>query len=166
MVKLVQRFALRCFGALPRGVRRVIVRTISPTWTSGAMAIIERDDGRWLMVRAVYRKGWSFPGGLLDKGENPERAIHRELREELNIAVVLDPEPWVVFDTVLRRVDVVFRAELAPGVDPDAVTVSSVELLDVGWFDPDHAPSLETETSDVLLLRRRVVEGGDAVLVV
>ena len=164
--RAVHRLVLHGFGVLPRGARRFLVRTLRPSWTAGVMAIVERSDGRWLMVRPVYRKGWALPGGLLDRGEHPERAIHRELREELGVMVVLEPDPWMVFDTVLRRLDVVFRARLAPGVEADAVQVTTAELDDVGWFDPDHAPLLEEETSDVLLLRRRVLEGGDALLVV
>jgi len=158
--------AMRVFGALPETARRLVVRTVTPTWTAGSMAIVQRDDGRWLMVQAVYRRGWSFPGGLLDRGEHPERAIHRELREELGLAVVLEPDPWVVVDTVLRRFDVVFLARPAPGVDPDAVKVQSPELRASGWFDPDEVPDLEGETTDALLLRERVNDGGGTILFV
>ncbi|MGZ0220708.1 MAG: NUDIX hydrolase, partial [Acidimicrobiales bacterium] len=62
-------------------------------------AVIERDDGRWLMVRPVYRKGWALPGGFIDGGETPTEAIQRELREELGIEVVLEPDPWLVHDS-------------------------------------------------------------------
>lgn len=166
VLRTAHGLVLRTFGMLPRSMRRGIVRLLSPTWTAGTMAIIERDDGRWLLVRPVYRPGWALPGGLLGKGEHPERGIHRELREELDITVVIEPEPWVVFDTVLRRLDIVYRARLAPGSDPDEIEVATAELSCLGWFDPDEAPKLEEETADVLLLRRRVVNGGDSVLVV
>ncbi len=160
------RLALRTFGLLPGPVRRMVVRAGSPSWTAGTIAIVERDDGRWLLVRPAYRRGWALPGGLLRRGEQPEPAIHRELLEELGLAVVVEPEPWALFDPGLRRLDIVWRARPAPGVDPDAVEVRSAELLDVGWFDPDQPPRLEDEARDVLVLRRRVVDGGPSVLVV
>ncbi|RMH80728.1 MAG: NUDIX hydrolase [Actinomyces sp.] len=160
------RSALRLFGLLPRSLRRLVIRAGSPSWTAGTLAIVERADGRWLLVRPAYRRGWALPGGLLRKGERPEPAIHRELAEELGLAVVVDPEPWALFDARLRRLDIVWRARPAPGFDPDSVTVRSPELLAVGWFDPDTPPRLEDEAHDVLVLRRRVLEGGPSVLVV
>ncbi len=164
--KGLYRLALRAFGVLPRGARRAIIRSIAPSWTAGALAIIERDDGRWLLVRPAYRKGWALPGGLLNKGEHPEAGVRRELREELGLNVIITGKPWVIFDAGLRRIDVVFRSTPVPGFDPDSVKVNSAELLDAKWVDPDNPPFLEGEAQDVLVLRRRVVEGGDSVLVI
>ncbi len=165
VTKRLYRLILRLFGALPRAVRRMIVRLIAPSWTAGALAIIERDDGRWLVVKPAYRKGWALPGGLLNKGEHPEAGVRRELREELGLNVVITGEPWVIFDAGLRRIDVVFRSSPAPGFDLDSLKITSAELLDSRWIDPDNPPFLEGEAQDVLALRRRVVEGGDSVLV-
>lgn len=165
VIKFVYRLALKVFGLLPRGFRRKIIRTVSPSWTAGALAIIERDDGRWLLVKPAYRKGWALPGGLLDKGEHPEAGVRRELREELGLNVIITGEPWVIFDARPRRIDIVFRSTPVPGFDLDNVRIRSAELLDARWIDPDNPPFLEGEAQDVMALRRRVVEGGDSVLV-
>ena len=82
-----KRLAFQTFGVLPKPIRRWLIRTIRPSWTAGSVAIIEREDGRWLFVLPVYRKGWTLPGGLVDKGEHPATTVVREMKEELGITV-------------------------------------------------------------------------------
>lgn len=54
-------------------------------------AVVER-DGRYLVCQrpAHKRHGlfWEFPGGKLEAGEDHEAAAVRELKEELNLAVL------------------------------------------------------------------------------
>ena len=53
-----------------------------------AVALVDA-DGRVLLARRPPGKAmaglWEFPGGKVDAGETPERALIRELREELGI---------------------------------------------------------------------------------
>lgn len=49
-----------------------------------------RREGRILLSRRVRGADigkWEFPGGKLERGETPEQALVRELREELGIEV-------------------------------------------------------------------------------
>ncbi len=54
-----------------------------------AAAVIVRPDGAFLLARRpagkVYAGYWEFPGGKIEPGESAERALARELREELGI---------------------------------------------------------------------------------
>jgi 8-oxo-dGTP diphosphatase len=159
----LKRLAFRTFGALPEPVRRGVIRTIRPSWTAGAVAIIERDDGRWLFVKPIYRKGWTLPGGLIDNGEHPSVTIVREMGEEIGVSVTIVGEPWTILDPNFNRVEVVYRVVLDPAVDPDEIVVTTAELSDLGWYDPADPPPIEDETTDVLALAKVVAAGGSTV---
>jgi 8-oxo-dGTP pyrophosphatase MutT (NUDIX family) len=52
-------------------------------WESAAVAVWH--DGKVLKVRHSYRRGWSLPGGVLRRGEDPRFAACREVREEVGL---------------------------------------------------------------------------------
>lgn len=49
-------------------------------------------QGKYLVLREELRKGpiWDLPGGKIEYGESPEEALHREVREELDIAIKIE----------------------------------------------------------------------------
>ena len=159
----LHRTALQLYRRLPVKARRRVVRTIAPAYTVGAICVIERGDGAVLLVRLSYRNSWGLPGGLLKRGETPEDAARREVKEESSLDVEVVGDPAVVVDAEAQRVDVVFRARPAPGVDPDAAVASSPEIVEVAWFPSDALPDLQHEASGamVALARRRVAPDVD-----
>ncbi|MCL2451514.1 NUDIX hydrolase [Candidatus Saccharibacteria bacterium] len=58
------------------------------------MAIVERADGKFLMVRQYRfptdKYSWEFPMGGIEKGESPEVAMERELKEETGVEADLE----------------------------------------------------------------------------
>ncbi len=130
----------------------MVVRRVAPTYSAGAMCMIERADGRVLLIRHVYRNRsrWGVPGGLLKKGEAPVDAARREVREEVGVDIELIGEPAVNVDAIPRRIDIVFRARLVSEEDADRVTPQSVEILDARWFSPVELPPLQFETAQAL----------------
>jgi 8-oxo-dGTP diphosphatase len=158
MVGRLHRTALEVYRRLPVKARRRVVRTIAPAFTVGSICVIERADGAVLLVRLSYRQSWGLPGGLLKRGETPEDAARREVKEESTLDVEIVGDPAVVVDAEAQRVDVVFRARLASGVDPDGAAASSPEIVEVGWFPADALPDLQHEASGALMaLARRSV---------
>ena len=59
--------------------------------TRGVKCIVRDADRRVLFVRHTYgrnRRAWELPGGGLRRGEQPEPAVRREMREELGIELL------------------------------------------------------------------------------
>jgi ADP-ribose pyrophosphatase YjhB (NUDIX family) len=159
---LVHRWALLVYRRLPTVLRRMVVRRVAPSFTVGAMCVIERDDGRVLLIRHLYRKRWGVPGGLLERHELPTDAARREVREEVGIDVELMGEPAVNVDADPRRIDIVFRARPVDDAEADRVRPSSVEVLEARWFSPTELPELQFETAQVMQVLARASDSPPA----
>lgn len=155
MFDQAHRLALRIFRRLPRLARRWIVRVLAPSYTAGAICVIERPDGAVLLVRQAYRSKWGIPGGLLKRGEEPEVAARREVFEEVGIAVDLVGEPAIVVDAAPQRIDIVFRARPSSLAELERLRPSSVEIDEVRWFAPDALPELQPEAAGALVALAR-----------
>ena len=104
-------------------------------------------DGRVLAARrtrpAAAAGRWELPGGAVEPGEDEQTALARELREELDLDVVVGdrvgPEVALPGERVLR-----VRA-CCPGGEPTALEhdalrwVGPDELDGVDWLDADRA---------------------------
>ncbi len=90
---------------------------------------------------------WEFPGGKVEAGEDPVTALHRELAEELHIAVDLGPELlnlagscWPISAELEMRVWLVsIRSGMprAAGSHDDLRWVGPDELDGVAWLPAD-----------------------------
>ena len=159
VVTSAHRTALQLYRRLPTLARRWVVRLIAPSFTVGAISVVERPDGHVLLVRQAYRQRWGIPGGLLKRGEDPAVGARREVFEEVGIAIELLGPPAVVVDPGPQRVDLVYRARPVTLSEVGEARPCSPEIVEVGWFAPDALPELQPETADALveLVRQRGV---------
>lgn len=148
---------LKIYRRLPRRARLAVVHGVAPSFTVGAICVVEQADGRVLLVRHSYRRQWGFPGGLLDRGEEIEDCARRESMEEVGLAIELTAEPTVVVAPGPRRVDVVFRCRPAEGTNPDGVEPTSPEIVEARWFARDELPELQHEAAGALVALARAV---------
>jgi 8-oxo-dGTP pyrophosphatase MutT (NUDIX family) len=69
----------------------VLLRAILSPVDFGALALVEQ-GGKVVLVRHSYATGWHLPGGGVKRGEPPEKAVLRELKEELGLIWSSEPE--------------------------------------------------------------------------
>ena len=61
--------------------------------TIKVVAAVIRNDNRIFATQRGYgefKDGWEFPGGKVEEGETPEKALIREIREELDTEISID----------------------------------------------------------------------------
>ncbi|HYG48517.1 MAG TPA: NUDIX domain-containing protein [Allosphingosinicella sp.] len=147
--------------SLPRRLMRIVftflyglhlaVRKAAGRRGEGVHAVPLTESGKVVLVLLTYAPRWRLPGGGLKRGEAPEEAILRELREEIGLLShggierldAVDPEPAVPGDRsafFLVR-DVVYRPR------------RSLEVESVGEFDPDRLPP-DTARGTALILEQ------------
>ena len=88
---------------------------------------------------------------MIKRKEDVASCARREVEEEIGLDVELISEPAVVVDSRPQRIDVVFRARPAPGVDAAAAHARSAELREVAWFPAGELPELQHEAVSALM---------------
>jgi 8-oxo-dGTP pyrophosphatase MutT (NUDIX family) len=89
------------------------------------------------------------------RGEPVADAARREVAEEVGLEVELVGEPAVVVDAAAQRVDVIYRARLAPGTRWQDARPMSPEIVELGWFGPAALPELQFEASGAFVAMAR-----------
>ncbi|MHA6719805.1 NUDIX domain-containing protein [Sphingomonas sp. RS6] len=156
------RRAPRAAGPIGMALRAyLLVRTIG--WfftrpaTGGVRAIAVTPEGRVVLVRHSYLRGWHLPGGGQNAKETPHDALLRELREEIGmighgdvrLLGTLRHQPNFRRDTVTLAVVESVRYAFRP----------SLEIIDASAFDPralpaDTGPATRRRIEDWLADRR------------
>jgi 8-oxo-dGTP diphosphatase len=125
----------------------------NPTWLPVVAAALQRQDGAWLMHKRPAEKQhgglWEFPGGKVEIGETPEKALVRELSEELGIAVNgcdLQPAFFAQEAMAGKRLPIVillYTLRIWTG-DP-----AGIEGGAIGWFTVGQVLKLDKPPLDV-----------------
>ncbi|KNX39554.1 NUDIX hydrolase [Luteipulveratus halotolerans] len=111
----------------------------------GAVALIEY-DGRILALRQDHRTGWSLPGGLVDKGEQPDEAVVREVAEETGLRVTAGDVFACVVDPDVRHIDMIYRVRC--DTEPEVAVAS--EARAASWFAVHELPDPDKPTMRIL----------------
>ena len=149
----MHRALLRVFRRLPPRLRIAAVHLLSPSYTVGAMCVIERADGAVLFVRHSYRPAGACPAVCVVPARTWPTAPGARCARRSASSSSLVGEPAVVVDPAERRVDVVYAARLTDGVDPSAAVPVSPEIVECRWFPGASAGAADR---DALASRERL----------
>lgn len=112
---------------------------------AAAALFITDAAGQVLLVKPNYRDHWAIPGGYVDQDENPHTAAHRELREELGLALpvgdllVVD---WASPAGPRTRALVNFVFDGGQLSSAESIHLSTEELETFGFYLPDQCSQL------------------------
>ena len=134
------------------------MRLVEPRFTVTAGAVIVDDEGRVLLLEHRFRAGeaWGIPGGFIEKGEQPEEALRRELREEVGLELM---EAEIAFARTLRKakqIEIIFRCRPQGDVGRKNVEIKSAE-----WFELDKLPHGVTKDQRQII-KRALKDGAKA----
>ncbi|MFS2157990.1 NUDIX domain-containing protein [Pseudomonas sp. Pseusp122] len=119
-----------------------------------AAALLIGPDQRTLLVRKRGTQAFMQPGGKIDAGETAERALVRELEEELGLRI--DPQQALFLGEfsapAANEPGFEVRCQLFE-VRTDAPVLPAAEIEEVVWVGPDAVPqqALAPLTADLIL---------------
>lgn len=116
-------------------------------WPAQVLAtgvLVWDESGRLLMVKTHNRETLILPGGLVEAGESPGRAGHREVLEEVGLDVTVGALLAVQHLEAEGRkpssVQFVFDSEPISG--SPGLTLQVEEIAAAHWLDPEAAVAL------------------------
>jgi 8-oxo-dGTP diphosphatase len=122
---------------LPDWLRWILLYSLNARYIAGASALICDDSGGVLLFEHTYRPryAWGLPGGWLRKGERPEDAIVRELREEASLEAVVERLWLADVDAQYPHIEFVFACRIVGGAFQPSAEVKSYR-----YARPDDLP--------------------------
>ena len=136
----------------PMWLRHLFLRILNPSFMVGAMALIQDEQGRILVLEHTYRKAipWGLPGGWLKHAESPEAGLAREVCEETGLRVSV--ERLLAADFWGRgQLDLLYRCRVESGTYQPSDETASHQ-----WRALDNLPELLPNQR--ALLRKAVLD--------
>jgi ADP-ribose pyrophosphatase YjhB (NUDIX family) len=126
--------------------RLLIKAILQPYWrltrsqTLGVQGIVIRRDKQILLLRHSYTPGWHFPGGGVERHENLMQALHRELLEEVGVAIRGEPKLHAIFSNFARSKGDHIAVFIVDNWEQIERPQSQLEIIDWNFFSVNALP--------------------------
>jgi ADP-ribose pyrophosphatase YjhB (NUDIX family) len=135
---------LKIWKALPDSelLRGSLVWLITHKFLVGVVGVVQNNSGQILFLKHTYRGKypWGLPGGWLKRGEQPVKALEREIREETGMDVEVIKPLIVSGDNQWPRVDLIFLCKVIDEAFSASEEVSSARFFNINEL-PEIMPS-------------------------
>jgi len=118
--------------------------------TSSRAKIIISNRKEILFVKHTYsRHFWSFPGGGIEKGEDPKDAAKRELEEELGIHIEELKFIGTLFSDGEFRKDTIY-CYVTRIPEGENIKKDELEIEELLWSSPNNPPKIHSGARKIL----------------
>ena len=139
----MQSLYLKIWKQFPLWLKIILARLLWPKYGVAVAAVIIDTAGHILLGKHTYRKKhpWGLLAGVLEYGEDPEKAIVREIQEETGYDVEVQALLKAVSAKKEHNISLIYFCRIVSGAFQP-----SPEISEVGYFSSDILPDmLDTE---------------------
>lgn len=117
--------------------------------------IIEKKNKILLVKRnhKPFKNHWALPGGHIDRGETPEKAVIREVKEETNLRI--RPELFMECVEIFKKIKWYAHVYVFAGKAEGIIKIKDKEIKDIKLFSINKLPKLAFNHEEIIKRYRK-----------